>query len=211
MANRKGLGVSKKYANGTIHETATGKFMVIDRFADEDDDSNTAMLEFQWISGEKEGKTEINRESNMAANIHKFQTSRGRPTILAEPQRIEHNVPFMEKIDMMYDILSGFTNYIDQAAAKVMNNTSSFGGNVERLIELANSNKEYIDKGMTAIDRLDTMVRQQQASILQLTEQIHSLINHSNVFAHQQDAMYKLQATMAMQQETVNKLIEKIK
>jgi hypothetical protein len=63
VANRKGLGVSKKYANGTIHENATGRFMIIDRFAEEDDDKNVPILEFQWISGEKEDKVETNQRS----------------------------------------------------------------------------------------------------------------------------------------------------
>lgn len=105
MANRKGLGVSKKYANGTIHETATGKFIVLDRFVEEDDENSNAILEFQWMSGDREGKIETNREMNIAANIHKFQTSRGIPTVASEPQRIEHNVPFMEKIDLMQNQL----------------------------------------------------------------------------------------------------------
>lgn len=227
MANRKGLGVSKKYANGTIHETATGQFVVLDRFADEDDEQAIPMLEFKWISGEKEGKTETNREMNMAANIHKFQTSRGRPTIQSEPRTIADDINFVEKIDMTYDIVTGLKehlandelkierinrtldevngikSYIDKAAQSVMDNNNRFSAKIDDVHDMIVSNREYIANTYNMITKLENLVLSQQESIIQMTAQIHSLIQHNTTISKQQESM-------AMQQAVVNKLIEKL-
>ena len=73
MANKKGLGVSRKFADGTVHENGTGRFIILNRFEGED---GAPWLEFQWLSGEKEGQAETNKEMNMNASIHKFNTIR---------------------------------------------------------------------------------------------------------------------------------------
>lgn len=164
MANRKGLGVSKKYANGTIHETATGKFIVLDRFAEEDDDKNTPMLEFQWTSGEKEGKIEVNREMNMAASIHKFQTSRGKPTIVSEPQRIEHNVPFMEKIDASYEMTLNTQKGLNEALNKL-----------DMMFNIMQQQEETIARltdQMTKMADQNTLLNKQQDTLNKLIEKM---------------------------------------
>lgn len=160
MANRKGLGTSKKYANGTIHETATGKFMVLDRYAEEDDEKNIPMLEYQWISGDKEGKVEQNREMNMAASIHKFATAKGKPTIVAEPQRIEHNVPFMEMIEATYAKVVSNQNAVDTALdrldwmMKTMNEQQkTIATLTEQLVKLNDSNALLL-KQQATMDKL---------------------------------------------------------
>jgi hypothetical protein len=68
MANRRGLGESRKYANGTIHENASGKFMIKDRFMDDD---GVIMLEIEWLSGDKVGQIETNKEVNISSNNRK--------------------------------------------------------------------------------------------------------------------------------------------
>ena len=36
LANREGLGVSRKYATGSVHESASGKFEITDRYKEDD-------------------------------------------------------------------------------------------------------------------------------------------------------------------------------
>lgn len=64
---------SKKFANGTVHENASGQFMIMDRYTKDD----VIMLKFQWLTGAKAGKIEDNKESNINASIYKYQVSRG--------------------------------------------------------------------------------------------------------------------------------------
>lgn len=72
MAETK-LGKSKKFANGTIHENASGQFLILDRFLK----NNVITLRFEWLTGEKAGTIEENKETNMNASIYKYQVSRG--------------------------------------------------------------------------------------------------------------------------------------
>lgn len=222
MANRKGLGISKKYAKGTVHETATGRFTILDRYADEDDDKSIPMLEYQWISGEKDGQVETNREMNIAASIHKFLASRGRPTIMSDtPKTIEEEISFVEKIDKTYDIVSqlvahleqdeikmakidktlevvsGFTAIVDVAAGKVMENSRTL---LHRTEEMMN---EHINQAHEMIAKLEGMVLQQQEVISQMTEQMHNMVKHGTMITQQQEQM-------SMQQNVINKLIEKL-
>jgi len=98
MAKVEGLRISRKYSNGTVHENGTGKLMVLDRYLNDD---NEIMLKFQWMSGEKAGEVEENKEVNINASCHKFQVSRGIKPVLEQP-KIE---PFNEKIDEMLEIV----------------------------------------------------------------------------------------------------------
>lgn len=67
------LGKSRKYATGSVHENATGKFQILDRFLED----GVVMQRFQWLTGEKEGQIEENKEENMNASIYKYEQSRG--------------------------------------------------------------------------------------------------------------------------------------
>ncbi|SEN18709.1 hypothetical protein [Paenibacillus sp. OV219] len=227
MANRKGLGVSKKYTKGSVHETATGRFVVLDRFAEEDDEKNTPMLELQWLSGDKEGKTEVNREMNMAASIHKFQSSRGLPTITTETRMIDEEITFVEKIDRLFSICSnlqdhfaydalkverinqtldevhGIKRYIDNASASIMGNSNKVGEMMKNVFESVTANGQGLEEAMTKIQTLNAVVSDQRETISQLTETVNKLLQHSTVVVKQQE-------TMSMQQAILNKLIEKL-
>jgi chaperonin cofactor prefoldin len=68
-----GIKPSKKFANGTIHENGSGQFKILDRYLE----NNIIMLKYQWLSGENEGKTDVNKEINVNASIWKFKKVRG--------------------------------------------------------------------------------------------------------------------------------------
>ena len=68
------LGKTRKFKNGSVHETASGKLMIVDRYLSED---GKVWLRYQWLSGENEGKTEENKEENINASLYKFKISRG--------------------------------------------------------------------------------------------------------------------------------------
>lgn len=68
-----GIKPSKKYANGSIHENGSGQFKILDRYLE----NNIIMLKFQWLSGENEGKIDVNKELNVNASIWKFKKVRG--------------------------------------------------------------------------------------------------------------------------------------
>lgn len=197
MANRKGLGVSKKYADGTIHENATGQFMVIDRFTEDDD--NIPMLEFQWLTGEKEGKTEVNKEANMAASIHKYQTSRGIPTIVAEPQRIEDNIPFMDKVDMIVHKVDSINEQVEKNRVVI----NRIGENSEANLDFVHQFFARLQDIESTVVKLSDTMNKQQDTISMLTEQIKRMMDYGKTMANMQEAFLK-------QQETMNKLIERM-
>jgi uncharacterized coiled-coil protein SlyX len=68
------LGKSRKYYTGATHENASGKFQILDRYLGDDE---KPWLKFQWLSGDKEGEIEENKEENINASLYKFRVSRG--------------------------------------------------------------------------------------------------------------------------------------
>jgi hypothetical protein len=68
------LGKTRKYKSGSVHENASGKFMILDRYLGDD---GRAWLKYQWLNGTKEGQIEDNKEENINASMYKFRVSRG--------------------------------------------------------------------------------------------------------------------------------------
>ncbi|WP_066303949.1 hypothetical protein [Bacillus sp. FJAT-29814] len=75
-----GIKPSKKFANGTIHENASGRFQILDRFLE----NNVIMLKYQWLHS---GEIEVNKEVNINASLWKFQKSRG---LIDSPEYTPH-------------------------------------------------------------------------------------------------------------------------
>ena len=151
MANRKGLNVSKKFAKGTVHETGTGQFGILDRFEGED---GQPWLKFEWLSGDKVGKIETNKESNVNANLHKFITNRkasGEMPIT----RVVDDMTIMGKIDMLL-----------KAIEKLSEESLVNGENVKRGMEVALSTRDSVEKLIAQMDRMlsnnELVVRQQE-------------------------------------------------
>lgn len=67
-----GIRPSKKYANGTIHENASGRFQILDRFLGKD---GIIYMKIQWLST---GQLETNKEVNISASIWKFEKAHGK-------------------------------------------------------------------------------------------------------------------------------------
>lgn len=68
------LGKSKKYANGSIHENASGTFQILDRYLSPE---GVVMLKIEWLTGSNAGQIEDNKEENVNASIYKYEQSRG--------------------------------------------------------------------------------------------------------------------------------------
>jgi hypothetical protein len=202
MANRKGLGVSKKYTKGSVHETASGRFTILDRYADEDDDKNIPMLEYQWLSGDKEGQVETNREMNISASIHKFQTSRGIPTIQAEPKMIDEEISFVEKIDKTYEVLKNLTEHFSQDEVKINMITNGLE-KLDEVLDMHKYNRQHVEKAVQMIKDMEITVAKNKENIASLTETVRELVHGSM-------ALTQLQETIASQQALINKLIEKL-
>lgn len=97
-----GLGHSKKFSEGTIHENGSGKFQILDRYIE----NNIIILKYQWLSGETEGQIDINKEANINASIWKFQKHRGLLTKESD-QPITTDMSNIEaRLDMLMEILN---------------------------------------------------------------------------------------------------------
>jgi hypothetical protein len=192
MANRKGLGESKKYSTGSIHENASGQFMIKDRYMD---DNDVITLEIEWLSGDKTGEIESNKEVNISASIHKFQVSRsGRYPHLPSmnPQTKEEKIAVVTTIEEIH--------------AMLVANSSNLTINKDRIEEIhgeQNYNKELLEAGIRKMDSLHETIQQQQQTISQLSDQIKRMIDHEALLKGSQEAFMR-------QQETLNKLVEKI-
>lgn len=69
-SDSKYLRESRKYKIGTIHEIASGKFEIIDRYLAED---GHIMLKYKML---ETGEVIDNREVNVASNLYKFRMKR---------------------------------------------------------------------------------------------------------------------------------------
>ncbi|WP_075980704.1 hypothetical protein [Bacillus massilinigeriensis] len=69
---QEGIKPSKKYANGTFHENASGRFQILDRFLGKD---GIIYLKIQWVNT---GQIETNKEVNISASIWKYEKARGK-------------------------------------------------------------------------------------------------------------------------------------
>ncbi|MCQ6277382.1 hypothetical protein JMM81_21170 [Bacillus sp. V3B] len=117
-----GLKPSKKFANGTVHENGTGKFEILDRYLE----NNIIMLKYKWLTGEFEGKEEVNKEVNINSSIWKFKKVRG----LTGKQQNEPSTTYanldevMEKLEEIQEFqqenLSEYMNYMEDIHNKVI-------------------------------------------------------------------------------------------
>ena len=160
MANRKGLNVSKKFANGTVHENGTGQFVILDRFEGED---GRPWLKLEWLSGDRVGKIETHKESNVNTSMHKFITIRkasGEMPIT----RVVDDMTMMGKIDMSL-----------KAIEKLSEESLVNGENAKRGMEMALSNKDSIERLIAQMDRMlsnNELVIKQQEMLNKMLEKI---------------------------------------
>jgi hypothetical protein len=152
------LGKTRKYKQGTIHENASGKFMIIERFMGED---NRPWLKYQWLSGLNEGKIEENKEENINASLYKFRMSRGlKDPIELKPHEIvtpmdnhEKILELIEKMDHIAGIAQERSQKIDQIEYLVLQQNAM----VEELTNLVKSdldNRTLLNKQQELTQKL---------------------------------------------------------
>lgn len=141
------LGISRKFANGTVHENATGMFMIMDRYLGED---NKPWLKFQWLSGTKVNGIEENKEENVNATLHKFKTTRG----IKESSRLNSAEAFnpaemLDRLDNMQNMmieLREMTKAIHEQGQLLQ----KFGERIEE----ATSNRKLIESQQDIMSKL---------------------------------------------------------
>lgn len=169
--NKEDLRVSRKYATGTIHETATGKFVILDRFKNEEGEIT---LEFQWLSGEYEGKVDHNKEVNINATIHKFQVSRG---ITPQTMPNTRQEPFIEKINDIHESVLMYEPIIEK---------------IDEILETVSQSHEARETLRVKLDEMTETIRMQQTMIQALTETIDRTLERATLMEKQQSMMEKL-------------------
>lgn len=206
--NRDDLGISRKYQMGAIHELATGKFEITDRFKDK---NGNVMLEYKWITGDKTDRVETNKETNLNASLHKYRISRGKPTI----QRFDNmgeRMDYMEnrldeiedKIDEVFQLVNKGVDFVEQNNKYIV----AFDTILEKLDRCINGvefNKQVLQN--TDYDEefksMKNIIREQEQLIQSLSSQIQQIILGS-------DLVEKQQETLNRQQELLNKLVDKL-
>lgn len=185
MANREGLGISRKFADGAIHENASGQFKILDRYLD--DDGTTVMLKFEWLTGDHEGEIETNKEKNVNASLHKFRVSRSLPV-----RQGFASEPLYEKLDAVSDSVEFIRDnmvYQEETAnyRKYMMKNIVFK---EELLELLTEKMQS----------MQNIIEDQQTTISSLTNHVEQLLGRVELLSAQQESMNR-------QQETLDKLI----
>lgn len=220
MPNREGLGISRKFADGTVHENASGQFRILDRYLEDLDGKQEIMLQFEWITGDNKGQIEVNKEKNINASIHKFKVSRGLPA------RTNFGVDtneVMEKLDEVLDAAEHmqenqltkhhFDKIIELIEERHLT-TEEFTETVTRLLS-NRVNKDYFEEAMQSrhemaesLEKLHNTVEQQQQTIKSLTDQMERLTQQRENFTNQQEQYIKHQESYLRQQQTLDKLVE---
>ncbi|SEP18605.1 hypothetical protein [Paenibacillus sp. OV219] len=126
-------------------------------------------LEYQWQTGAKSGEIEHNKESNISASIHKFQTIRkasGTPV-----QAIEQGEATGGSV----------IERLEEQIEATKNNT-------ELLVEMV----RFMGTVDQRLKSMQEIINNQQHMIKNLTDEIDRHIAQNDILVKQQDAMNKL-------------------
>jgi hypothetical protein len=153
------LGKTRKYKNGSIHENASGKFMILDRYQGED---GKAWLKYQWLNGMSEGKVEENKEENINASLYKFKVSRGiKESIemddseVVTPNQIFQLVEDNNRIlNIFEDNRTGLINELKRLEDKVSEQQTQ----IEKLLLILNQNQKTMDMILTQTTLVNKLV-----------------------------------------------------
>ncbi|WP_147534569.1 hypothetical protein [Bacillus marasmi] len=101
VEKQEGIKPSKKYANGTFHENASGRFQILDRFLGKD---GVVYLKIQWVAT---GQIETNKEVNISASIWKYEKATGKiKSVETKPPLPEVTLSdLLEKIETLEEYL----------------------------------------------------------------------------------------------------------
>lgn len=154
---QEGIKPSRKYANGTIHENASGRFTVLDRFLGKD---GIIYMKIQWLST---GKIETNKEVNISASIWKFDKAHGK----VNPPEEQEPLPEItlqdlyevvtENREFQEDRLNHFMEHMEQIHEKVVSQADTIEQLLRKLEiafkEIGELNRKY-DLSEKLIDKM---------------------------------------------------------
>jgi hypothetical protein len=199
MANRKGLGKSKKFANGSIHENGTGRFMILNRYEGED---GQPWLEFEWLSGDKEGTLDSNKEMNMNASIHKFITNKkAAGEIPVEPVIVDtDHLTIMDKMDVLMGTVvdnrvhvSGLADAVLGAIDKALLFNKE---QIDGALEVARIQRAQTAELIEKMNILTDIIRERDVTIEKLNATVSALVTHSTMVNKQQEMLNKMVDTI---------------
>ncbi|WP_129691127.1 hypothetical protein [Gottfriedia acidiceleris] len=149
MNNNDGIKPSRKYANGTVHETASGKFKVLDRYLKD----GVIMIKLQWLES---NVIEENKEVNVSASIYKFQKSRGmnENSALSQPVEVQLLHDIKTSLDRLFEILDIRTELLNHALEKIDENRKKIDENRETLKTQQKMIEEQNKRINTIVDKL---------------------------------------------------------
>jgi hypothetical protein len=186
------LGKSRKYANGSIHENATGKFQVLDRYLS---DEGIVMLKLQWLSGDKEGEIEDNKEENMNASIYKYEQSRGLIGKIEENKDVVTLGDIYEIVVENQRILKWYeedrravTNILEVMENKLI----SQGKLIAELATHLNDNTKTLAILKSGDNKRDEVIKEIETTVERNTDLIQGIMGNLEIFQTQQKMMDKL-------------------
>ncbi|PEJ59052.1 hypothetical protein CN692_06120 [Bacillus sp. AFS002410] len=149
MIKNDGIKPSRKYATGTIHETASGKFKVLDRYLQD----GVIMIKLQWL---KSDIIEENKEVNVSASIYKFQKNNGvnDNTALSQPLEVQLLHDIKSSLDQLFEVLDLRTELLNHALEKIDENRSKIDENRETLKSQQKMIEEQNRRINTIVDKL---------------------------------------------------------
>jgi hypothetical protein len=115
MGKNDRINPSRKYANGTEHETASGKFIVLDRYLKHD----FIMLKIQWLES---GLIEEKKEVNISASIYKFQKNKEFKQSTLNSIEVISLQDIKESFTRLFDIIDLRTQLLNEAIKKINEN-----------------------------------------------------------------------------------------
>jgi hypothetical protein len=153
---QEGIKPSKKYANGTFHENASGRFQILDRFLGKD---GVIYLKIQWVVT---GQIETNKEVNVSASIWKYEKARGK----VNPPEEKPPIPEVTFSDILEKIET-LEEYLHDAHGNREGILDSF----KKLQEDVHDLREQVKDKNAKIDRLLEMQKTNQEQITILIKQ----------------------------------------
>jgi hypothetical protein len=191
------LGKSKKYANGSIHENATGQFQVVDRFLSNE---GIVMLKIEWLTGEKAGQFEENREENINASIYKYEQSRGLLGHIEE----NNDVVSLRDIYNTAQECCRILKWYEQDRKNIQNNLQLMEERLHVQTELILSVQESHKHHAKRIENLTDLGDKNNEMI----KEIGMMLERNNTLL---DSVNSKSDLISNQQALMDKLIEKIK
>lgn len=193
------LGKSKKYANGSVHENASGTFQIIDRYLSSE---GIVMLKVEWLTGEKAGQQEENREENINASIYKYEQSRGllgtiienkevvtMKDLQAELNEVKEELKLVRGILLEHVEIDKTIKNVNSNLEKALQAQSNIMVDVVK--QLSNNTKK-IEEILEDGEKRDDNIKDLANTVDKNTNLIQTITSNLDIFQNQQRMMDKL-------------------